>query len=94
MAAAQGKGAAFDASVYVDAAPHSEEPLHIRKTRAAVAYFEREYKVAVAAVAAAESKAAFLRRQADEAVAEANAMEAHLASEVESAKRQLAELEG
>lgn len=91
---AQGKGSGFDASVYADIVPPSEEPLPIRKTRAAVAYFEREHAVAVERVAAAEGKAAFLRQQADEAVAESNAMERELASEVESAKRQLAELGG
>ena len=87
-------GTAYDATVYTETAPPGEESLRLRKTRAAVAYFERALRAAEAGVANAAAKAGRLRAQADAAEAEAARMYGEAKSQLADARRQLADLEG
>lgn len=84
-------GAAFNAGIDADSSDVEARSLdHVRST---VAYLEREYAGAVGAVENACRKAAKLRLQADEAIANAEAAEQDLADQLADARRQLTDLE-
>lgn len=90
-----GKAAAFDASIYTEEST-TEEPLRLVKTRSAVDHLEKQLELAEEAVDRLEGKRDKVRAHADDVdnqIEEAIVARDGLQEELESARRQLEELE-